>query len=93
MTAQNVGRGGYKKCSDSIELGANDIHAENMMDIDIDAMGFRAGPEGHPNATQRAHENDKDKAEGRRQEQEGARHGARSTEDGGDIRQEGTRRR
>jgi hypothetical protein len=36
---------------------------------------------------------DRDKAEGRRQEQEGTRHGARSTEaDGGDIRQEGTRR-
>jgi hypothetical protein len=35
-------------------LGANDIHAANMMDIDID-YGI-PGPEGHPNATQGARE-------------------------------------
>ena len=40
MTAQNVGEGDIKNVR--TVLGANDIHAANMMDIDIDAMGFRA---------------------------------------------------
>jgi hypothetical protein len=40
MTAQNVGEGDIKNVRRA--LGANDIHAANMMDIDVDAMGFRA---------------------------------------------------
>jgi hypothetical protein len=40
MTAQNVGEGDIKNVR--TVLGANDIHAASMMDIDIDAMGFRA---------------------------------------------------
>jgi hypothetical protein len=40
MTAQNVGEGDIKNVRTA--LGANDIHAANMMDIDVDAMGFRA---------------------------------------------------
>ena len=40
MTAQMLERGGYKNVR--IVWGANDIHAANMMDIDIDAIGFRA---------------------------------------------------
>jgi hypothetical protein len=39
MTAQNVGEEDIKNVW--AVLGANDIHAANMMDIDIDAMGFR----------------------------------------------------
>jgi hypothetical protein len=40
MTAQMLERGGYKNVR--IVWGANDIHAANMMDIDIDAIGFWA---------------------------------------------------
>jgi hypothetical protein len=39
MTAKNVGEEDIKNVR--TVLGANDIHAANMMDIDIDAMGFR----------------------------------------------------
>jgi hypothetical protein len=39
MTAQNVGEEDIKNVR--TVLGANDIHAANMMDIDVDAMGFR----------------------------------------------------
>ena len=40
MTAQMLERGGYKNVR--IVWGANDIHAANMMDIDIDEIGFWA---------------------------------------------------
>jgi hypothetical protein len=40
MTAQMLERGGYKNVR--TVRGANDIHAANMMDIDIDAIGFWA---------------------------------------------------
>jgi hypothetical protein len=40
MTAQNVGEEDIQNVR--TVLGANDIHAANMMDIDIDAIGFRA---------------------------------------------------
>jgi hypothetical protein len=40
MTAHNVGEEDIKNVR--AVLSANDIHAANTMDIDIDAMGFRA---------------------------------------------------
>ena len=40
VTAQMLERGGYKNVR--IVWGANDIHTANMMDIDIDAIGFWA---------------------------------------------------
>ena len=52
MAAQNVGEADIKNVR--TVLGANDIHAAKMMDIDIDAMRFRGLTEGHPNATQGA---------------------------------------